>query len=81
MNAAERGGSNPAIRMKIERLDGSYRYFESRSVHIKIDGEPAALVMGQDVSAVVAEERRTASDRLRLEAVNRLAQSEMRGLR
>jgi PAS domain S-box-containing protein len=44
------GGENPPMELKILAADGAARWVESVSLPITLDGEPAVLVIGQDIT-------------------------------
>ncbi|MGD8794554.1 MAG: PAS domain S-box protein, partial [Anaerolineae bacterium] len=51
METAQDGGPNPPVEMKVVRRDGSTLLTESTSVPVTLNGEPAILIIGQDITA------------------------------
>ncbi len=51
MRRAAEGGENPPLEMKVLRIDGTVRWVESVSLPVVLDGKPAILIVGQDITS------------------------------
>jgi len=72
MNRLAEGKDNPPVEIELLRKDGSTLMIESRSTAITLRGEPATLIIGQDIS-----ERRKMQGRLRM--VNKSLDNSLNG--
>jgi signal transduction histidine kinase/CheY-like chemotaxis protein len=69
MKTAQTGGPNPPVEMKVLRRDDSTLLTESTSVPVTLNGEPAILIISQDITArKQAEAERLAMERRLLHA-------------
>jgi len=69
MQQAQVGAPNSPLEMKVLRRDGSTLLTESTSVPVSLNGEPAILIIGQDITArKKAEAERLAMERRLLHA-------------
>ncbi len=79
MANTEQGSSNKPVELKFTRPDGTERWSYSTSVSVMMNGRPAAIVVGQDITEKkkIERENRRLEERFqqfqRLESVGRLA--------
>ena len=66
----EKGASNPPMEVQLVRSDGTSVWTISTSVIIQMDGEPTAVIVGQDITA----RKQAEEERIRMEAQVRQTQ-------